>query len=366
MTGQWLYAKQGKQVGPVTTERLQKAVAAGEVQATDFVWAEGMPQWIPAGQVSELAGSAVNLGRQASAPPPPPHPGNVRRSETASRLRLSLLRNTVAQVALHVYRWLRAQRETLTSEMWLMLALLPSALGFLLSLLLMAFGSGLGGTVLALVGIMLLIASAGYALLAAQAAFIGPSAVGAEQRLTVLARDRAEIQTSIGILRQRRQSPPVAAPPRPDAAPNVTSAPRPDSPPNAASPPRPDAAPHATSPPRPDAVPHTASYPRPDAVPTVASHPCLDAVLSPDKYRVWPDRQVGRRTASEESLRCIPGLQSEGAIGFLIWIALASAFYVTVTPRLKDWVATPDARSRLLVDWGCLLATFRLDAPSED
>ena len=111
--------------------------------------------------------------------------------------------------------------------MWLMLVLLPSALGFLLSLLLMAFGSGLGGTALALVGIALMIASAGYAVLAAQAAFIGPSAASAEQRLTALARDRAEIQTSIDILHQRRQSPPVAAPPRPDAAPNAVSPPRP-------------------------------------------------------------------------------------------------------------------------------------------
>ena len=109
MARQWFYAKQGKLVGPVTMEHLRKAVAAGELQATDFVWTEGMPQWTPAGQVRELAGSAVNPGRRAPVPPPPPHPANLRRTETALRLRRRLLLNTVAQVALHVYRWLRSR-----------------------------------------------------------------------------------------------------------------------------------------------------------------------------------------------------------------------------------------------------------------
>jgi len=83
MAQQWFYAKQGKQIGPVPLEQLQKAVAGGEVLPTDLVWTEGMPQWTPAGQVKALAGNAPRAAGQP-VPPTPPAAAKPRPAEPAA------------------------------------------------------------------------------------------------------------------------------------------------------------------------------------------------------------------------------------------------------------------------------------------
>ena len=52
---EWYYAKHGKQEGPVDVATLQGKIQSGEVAPTDLVWKEGMAEWLPAGEVSELA-----------------------------------------------------------------------------------------------------------------------------------------------------------------------------------------------------------------------------------------------------------------------------------------------------------------------
>ncbi len=50
----WYYARDGREMGPATFAQLQQLAGYGELQPNDFVWAEGMPDWIEAAQVTGL------------------------------------------------------------------------------------------------------------------------------------------------------------------------------------------------------------------------------------------------------------------------------------------------------------------------
>jgi len=52
---QWYYSKNGTQLGPVAQSELISKLASGEVSPSDLVWKDGMGDWIPASQVSELS-----------------------------------------------------------------------------------------------------------------------------------------------------------------------------------------------------------------------------------------------------------------------------------------------------------------------
>lgn len=52
---QWYYSKNGTQLGPVSQADLISKLTSGEVSSSDLVWKDGMGDWIPASQVSELA-----------------------------------------------------------------------------------------------------------------------------------------------------------------------------------------------------------------------------------------------------------------------------------------------------------------------
>lgn len=60
-------AIEGKQAGPFDLAGLQAKVAAGQLKGDTLVWKNGMAQWMPAGQVMELAGILANV------PPPLPN-----------------------------------------------------------------------------------------------------------------------------------------------------------------------------------------------------------------------------------------------------------------------------------------------------
>ena len=57
----------GQATGPYTVQQLQAGVASGEVDAATLVWANGMAEWVQAGQVPALAPLFAT-------PPPPPPP----------------------------------------------------------------------------------------------------------------------------------------------------------------------------------------------------------------------------------------------------------------------------------------------------
>ncbi|MBP1628698.1 MAG: hypothetical protein H6Q00_3173 [Holophagaceae bacterium] len=62
-TRHWNYVQRGQSMGPVPEEQLRSLLASGELYWDDLVWREGMAEWLPARQVSELV---------AALPPPPP------------------------------------------------------------------------------------------------------------------------------------------------------------------------------------------------------------------------------------------------------------------------------------------------------
>src|SRR5207237_6484686 len=64
--GDWFYARNNQQQGPVALPALQDMARSGQLQPTDLVWREGMPNWLPAQQVPEL------FAPQPAAPYPPP------------------------------------------------------------------------------------------------------------------------------------------------------------------------------------------------------------------------------------------------------------------------------------------------------
>ena len=68
---QWYYSKNGTQLGPVAQGELIAKLASGEVFPTDLVWRDGMADWIPAAQVSELASTRAVPSVPVPAAQPP-------------------------------------------------------------------------------------------------------------------------------------------------------------------------------------------------------------------------------------------------------------------------------------------------------
>jgi Interferon-induced transmembrane protein/GYF domain 2 len=72
--GDWYYAKNNQQQGPVPLASLADLLRSGQLSGTDLVWRPGMPNWTPAGQVPELTGgapAAAQPGAQAYGQPQP-------------------------------------------------------------------------------------------------------------------------------------------------------------------------------------------------------------------------------------------------------------------------------------------------------
>ncbi len=50
----WYYARGEQEKGPITTAQIKALAAAGKLQREDFVWKEGMENWVPASEVPGL------------------------------------------------------------------------------------------------------------------------------------------------------------------------------------------------------------------------------------------------------------------------------------------------------------------------
>jgi hypothetical protein len=55
---EWYYAKENRQLGPVTSVSLRQLIANGSVRPTDLVWRQGMVEWAQVRSVPELAANA--------------------------------------------------------------------------------------------------------------------------------------------------------------------------------------------------------------------------------------------------------------------------------------------------------------------
>lgn len=63
----WYYAIGKQQNGPISLDEIRRLVASGTIRPEGLVWREGMSQWQPVSEVSELAGTLA-----ATTPPPIP------------------------------------------------------------------------------------------------------------------------------------------------------------------------------------------------------------------------------------------------------------------------------------------------------
>lgn len=82
MSDQWFYAKDGQQHGPVPISELRQLGSSGVLQPTDYVWSEGMTDWIPAQQV---AGVIPRHEAPPSPQPPPNMPPTMDRADIANK-----------------------------------------------------------------------------------------------------------------------------------------------------------------------------------------------------------------------------------------------------------------------------------------
>lgn len=63
---QWYYSRDGARTGPLSPSELKRAADSGHFTRTDFVWKEGLAEWVPAARVKGLFPEA-----------PPPAPAEV-------------------------------------------------------------------------------------------------------------------------------------------------------------------------------------------------------------------------------------------------------------------------------------------------
>lgn len=63
----WFYAKNGSQQGPLSTDEIKSRIAMGEIGPDDLAWCEGMADWMPVGQISQLK---VEAPVREDLPPP--------------------------------------------------------------------------------------------------------------------------------------------------------------------------------------------------------------------------------------------------------------------------------------------------------
>ena len=70
MADQWYYTRNKQQQGPVSLEQLKQLAAGGQLQPTDMIWKDGLPQWQAASSMGGLFGPAASPGGAPPAAPP--------------------------------------------------------------------------------------------------------------------------------------------------------------------------------------------------------------------------------------------------------------------------------------------------------
>lgn len=74
---EWYYTKGGIRFGPIDVDDLRQLVASGRVGASEYVWREGMPQWVSPAATTELAidvDAPITVPNADHNAPPPPLP----------------------------------------------------------------------------------------------------------------------------------------------------------------------------------------------------------------------------------------------------------------------------------------------------
>ncbi len=66
----WYYIGHYGQLGPLSHDQIEELVRDGVIERQTYVWREGMPNWLPAGEVLDLQRSFIS--NTISSPPPIP------------------------------------------------------------------------------------------------------------------------------------------------------------------------------------------------------------------------------------------------------------------------------------------------------
>ncbi|MDR3692805.1 MAG: GYF domain-containing protein [Fimbriimonas sp.] len=107
--GEWYYIGHYGQLGPLTREQIDELIS-GEVIARDtYVWKVGMDNWIPAGQILELA-NVFSVRAPFDTPPPPPGPYPVTPPEPSVQVAAQMPQPTVFASYPHTYGVVQSDR----------------------------------------------------------------------------------------------------------------------------------------------------------------------------------------------------------------------------------------------------------------
>src|SRR3954462_11119965 len=84
--GEWYLVVNGAQAGPFSQDDVQARLRAGQIDRATLVFTAGMSQWMPLGQIPELAGPSGGAAGSGFGVPPPPPPGGQRAHEIAYKV----------------------------------------------------------------------------------------------------------------------------------------------------------------------------------------------------------------------------------------------------------------------------------------
>jgi len=98
----WFYSSSGQQIGPVSARQLKSLADSHQLQPTDLIWSEGMPDWRLASDTKGLFGAAMPKPTAPPIPPPLPPTKDIEpelakvRTKSASSLSLLRARSTIS------------------------------------------------------------------------------------------------------------------------------------------------------------------------------------------------------------------------------------------------------------------------------
>lgn len=105
----WCYVQRGQSVGPVPEEQLRALLASGDLYWDDLVWREGMADWLPARQVTELVGAPPSPTPVPAKPSPfmIPAPVPIQLDSRPEPMQMARAANTSREVSPQAVEWLR-------------------------------------------------------------------------------------------------------------------------------------------------------------------------------------------------------------------------------------------------------------------
>ncbi|AQQ71372.1 Dna-J like membrane chaperone protein [Limihaloglobus sulfuriphilus] len=94
MSSQWFYHRDGKNIGPISSQQLRKAANNGGLYPTDIIWKEGLKTWVLASKINGLFHDKTNENLVAQNPdalPPLPALDSIKSFEVGSNSNIKIM-----------------------------------------------------------------------------------------------------------------------------------------------------------------------------------------------------------------------------------------------------------------------------------